>query len=427
MTSDLLSNLWQNSATEHFSAPALDQDVTVDLVVIGGGFTGCSAALEAARQGASVCLLEADDIGDGGSGRNVGLVNAGLWLPPDTVIDQMGERAGRHLVDVLGEAPGRVFSLIEREKIDCEATRQGTLHLAHAPSGVENLKDRYEQGRRFGAPLELLDEAETHRRTGSAAFKGALYDPRAGTIQPLAYCRGLARAATRAGAGIHTQSKVTQIDFNAGAWTVKVNGKSVRAKALLLATNAYHSGIPTPFKPTFSTVSYSQFATQPLPEAARRDILRNREGCWDTALIMSSFRMDQANRLIVGGVGNIEGFGSRVHRNWARSKLSRVFPALADIPFEHAWRGNIAMTGDHIPKIVEFGPSAFACFGYSGRGIGPGTVFGTATANALLNSSHDGLPVVPIVSHSDRFTALKTCYYEVGATLTHMVKPLQRF
>ncbi|MCK1740173.1 FAD-binding oxidoreductase [Bradyrhizobium sp. 139] len=126
------------------------------MVVVGGGFTGCAAALEAARRGASVCVLEAETVDHGGSGRNVGLVNAGLWLLPDTIVAQLGQDAGRRLIEILADAPHRVFSLVEREAIDCEATPKGTLHLARSTAGVRDLHKRYHQGKLYGSPLTLL-------------------------------------------------------------------------------------------------------------------------------------------------------------------------------------------------------------------------------------------------------------------------------
>ncbi|MFE1599206.1 NAD(P)/FAD-dependent oxidoreductase [Methylobacterium sp. ID0610] len=405
------------------TAPALDRDRTVDLAIIGGGFTGCAAALEARRRGASVCLLEAESFGHGGSGRNVGLVNAGLWLPPEAVLARMGERDGTRLIALLGEAPARVFALIARAGIACEATRAGTLHCAHSAAGLADLRERHRQGNRFGAPLQLLDAAETARRTGTTRFHGALFDPRAGTIQPLAYCRGLARAAIAAGAVLCERSPVTGLTRRDDAWLLASRGRTVRARSLLVATNAYHLGIAAPFKPDYIPVSYCQFATAPMPQAARARILPGGEGCWDTAPVMSSFRIDQAGRLLVGGIGNSEGPGAPIHAAWARRKLRSLFPDLADLPFAHAWRGRIAMTGDHVPKIVAFGPRAYACFGYSGRGIGAGTVFGTQAAVALLDEDPDALPITPIAHHAERFAGLRAAYYELGATLTHAVSP----
>ncbi|MBQ0748687.1 MAG: FAD-binding oxidoreductase, partial [Roseovarius sp.] len=131
-----LGNLWRESALETFAAPPLRGERMVDLAIIGAGFTGLSAALHAAGQGADVAVLEAETVGEGGSGRNVGLVNAGLWLPPDEVCKILGVEAGEHLNTVLAEAPTLVFDLIAQHDIACEATRNGTLHLAHAPKAM---------------------------------------------------------------------------------------------------------------------------------------------------------------------------------------------------------------------------------------------------------------------------------------------------
>ncbi|WP_296475359.1 FAD-binding oxidoreductase [Roseinatronobacter sp.] len=412
-------NLWHATSREEVHAQPLSDNLSVDLAVIGGGFTGCSAALEAARAGASVCLLEAEQVGHGGSGRNVGLVNAGLWLPPQAVIDQMGQPAGLHLIQTLAQAPEQVFALIARESIDCEATRNGTLHLAHSAAGLRDLQERFRQGVGLGAPLSLLDAQETARRVGTDQFHGALFDPRAGTIQPLAYVQGLARAAQSAGAALHIQSPVTSLDHADGDWVLRSNGHTVRARKILVATNAYHLGIIAPFQPRFVPVYYSQYATDPLPESLRKTILAGAEGCWDTALVMSSMRMDQAGRLILGGIGNGEGVAGRLHGAWAQRKLAALFPALKGYTLRHGWAGRIAMTSDHLPRIVAFGPNALACFGYSGRGIGPGTVFGLRAAQALLRDDTEGLPVAPVSSHVEHFTTPRALWVEAGASLIH--------
>lgn len=420
------TNLWRATSAVTAKACPLDGDATADLAIVGGGFTGNAAALEAARRGASVILLEAETFGHGGSGRNVGLVNAGLWLPPEDVIATMGPEAGSRLMTMLADAPGLVWSLIAREGIDCEATPNGTLHLAHSAAGAKAIAERHRQGRALGAPLQLLNAAETARRTGSSAFHGALFDPRAGTIQPLAYARGLANAAIGAGARLHEHTRVSRIDRHGDAWRIAANGQTVTAKALLLATNAYFEGIEIPNRPQFVPVSYSQFATAPMPDALRKTILAGGEGCWDTALVMSSFRTDRAGRMIVGGIGNAGGRGSAIHANWARRKLRQVYPQLADMAFEHAWHGRIAMTGDHIPKILRLGPSAYACFGYSGRGIGPGTLFGTRAAAALVGGAEDDLPVAPVAAHTEHLPAARAAYYETGAILVHAASAHER-
>lgn len=419
MTSDPLGNLWQATCAENPEAPALEGDVAVDLAIVGGGFTGMAAALGAAEAGASVCLIEARDIGHGGSGRNVGLVNAGLWLPPDDIERTLGRQAGECLISELARAPERVYSLIERHAIACEPVRNGTLHCAHSPAGYADLKSRHAQQAVRGAPVTLLDANEARARTGSARVHGALHDARAGTVQPLALCRGLARAALSAGARIHGHTPARSVARDGDLWTIRTDAGTIRSKALLLATNAYHQPFAEVAPPHYVPVHFFQFATAPLSARQLEQVLPEKEGCWDTALVMSSFRLDQAGRLIVGAMGNLDGPGGPVHAAWARRMLGKLYPQLAGVAFEHAWCGRIAMTGDHIPRIVSLGPDALSCYGYSGRGIGPGVTFGTLAAEALLNDDMTLLPVKPVSAHDETFTAAKEIYYETGAIMIH--------
>ena len=420
-----MNNLWENTSKENetFSEPVKSQ--TTDLLIVGGGFTGCSAALEAAKLGAKVVLLEKETIGFGGSGRNVGLVNAGLWLPPKKIISILGEKHGERLISVLGSAPDLVFSIIEENKIKCEPKRNGTLHCAHSENGMQYLIERFEQGQLFKEPLTLIDKTETENKIGSAKFIGSLHDPRAGTIHPLAYCRGLARKAKELGASIYEQAKVFRIRKQNGMWQTYVQDVEIKSKYLLLAMNAYQDLDKAHNIGKFSTVYYSQFATRPLNSNELSTILPGKEGCWDTATIMSSFRVDDAGRIIIGTMGNSEGFGKHVHLNWANKKLKDLFPFLPDLEFTHTWSGKIAMTRDHIPKIVNFEENALSCFGYSGRGIAPGTLFGKTCASALLTENLSMLPISAIQQYKEPFTRQKTTFYEMAAVANNSLKSLR--
>ncbi|WP_306150880.1 FAD-binding oxidoreductase [Roseovarius sp. MMSF_3281] len=413
-----LSSLWSQSSTETFGASHLQGDDTADLAIIGGGFTGCSAALEAAAQGADVILIEAQGIGHGGSGRNVGLVNAGLWLPPDEVCQTLGAEAGEHLNRVLSEAPEAVFSLINQYGIACEPTRNGTLHLAHAPGAMTQLETRHDQMAARAAPVTLLDAAEARARTGTAQVHGALHDARAGTIQPLAYVQGLARAAKGQGARIHENTPALSAAQHGGQWIIRTPSGKIRAKRLLVATNAYHEGIQNLRMPDASRVNFFQLATEPLGDNLAGDILRGGEGCWDTGLVMSSLRRDKAGRIILGGMGDDTG----IQANWARRKLCKLFPHLAEAKITHAWAGRISMTYDHLPRILRIGGNGMAVFGYSGRGIAPGTVFGTSIARALLTGEERDLPIAPVDQHNESFTTVKSVFFEAGARLKHLIE-----
>lgn len=408
-------SLWSDTAPARARFAPLQGAVTVDVVVIGGGFTGVSAAYHLAAEGASVALIEARSIGFGGSGRNVGLVNAGLWTPPDQVDDKLGKTVGGRLNALLAGGPSAVFELIETHQIRCEAVRQGTLHCAHSPAGLRDLEDRFAQQQARGAPVKLLDAAETARRTGSTAYCGALWDARAGTIQPLAYVQGLARAAEAQGARIFEETAALGITESGGGWVVRTAGGEVRAARMIQATNAYGMGAAD--DNAIIPAHFFQLATAPLPEELRQDILAGGEGCWDTALVMSAFRLDQAGRMIFGALGNLDGPGGGMHRGWARRKLGQLFPRLKGIPFEQEWTGRIAMTGTHLPRIERRGRSGISIFGYNGRGISPGTLFGRAAAQWALGTGDLPLPVSD--PRPERLAGARGLYYETGATLAH--------
>lgn len=410
-------SLWRDSAAESFAAPPLEGPASADLAILGGGFTGLSAALEAAGQGARVVLLEAETVGHGGSGRNVGLVNAGLWLPPDAVSARLGPEAGEKLNAALAAGPDTVFGLIEAHGIACAARRAGTLHLAHAPAGLRDLQARHTQLAARDAPVTLLDAAETARRTGTGRFCGALHDARAGTLQPLAYVRGLARAAAAAGATIHEGSPALRVTPDGDAWHITTPAGDLHAARLLVATNAYHRDATGVAVPRNAGVNFFQLATAPLGDNLAGDILPGGEGAWDTGLIMTALRRDAAGRVILGGMG---GTGP-VQAGWARRKLRRLYPRLAGVEIVHQWAGRIAMTGDHLPRILRLDAHGLAVFGYSGRGIAPGTLFGRACAQALLTDDARGLPLTAVDNHAEPWPRLRSVLFEAGAQTFHLL------
>lgn len=244
---------------------------------------------------------------------------------------------------------------------------------------------------------------------------------KAGTINPLDYCQGLARAAHSQGASIYESTLATKIQSSNNHWMVETSQGSIKAKMLLIATNAYQQPITGIKSSEYTSVQYFQVATDPLPEKISKMILPNGEGCWDTASVMSSFRLDESNRFIIGGVGNLDHIASKIHTKWAKRKMESLFPMLKNIPIKYSWHGRIAMTNSHIPKIVKLGNNAYSIYGYSGRGIGPGTYFGKAVAECLLNNNEDYLPVSPVNDNQELFRSIKSKAFELGATARHLL------
>lgn len=416
--------LWERTAPPAPTTSPLAGSITADVVIVGGGYTGLSAALHLAERGASVVLLEATEIGFGGAGRNVGLINAGMWVMPDDFPKHLGEHYGERALGLLGNGPYYVRELIEKHGIECELETNGTLHCAVGQDGLKELEERARQWQKRGADVVLIDAAETERRVGTKAYAGALLDRRAGTLQPLAYARGLAHAAIRAGVQIHTGSAVTGTGEAGGRKCVKTASGEVTADWIIVATDAYSTGPWAQVRREQVHLPYFNLATRPLSANLRRSILPNCEGCWDTKEILSSFRMDKAGRLVFGSVGALRGTGIAVHKAWARRAIKRLFPQLCatgeKLEFEAEWYGKIGMTDNALPRFHKFGRNVIGFSGYNGRGISPGTNLGKVLAQHTLGDIPEADLPLPLTEVKEPgLRPLKEAYYEAGAQIAH--------
>lgn len=413
-------SLWDKSTAEPSYDTSGDVGGACDVAIVGGGYTGLSTALHCAEKGLSCQLLEAKSIGYGGSGRNVGLVNAGLWLPPQDVQGLLGRDKGGSLVQTLGDMPAYVFSLIKKHQIRCEAQRNGTIHAAHSPKGFEDLSGRAAEWQRLGAPVDLLTADQAAEKTGSSAFYGGLLDRRAGTINPMGYARGLAQAADGAGAKITTGATVQNLSRQGDHWVVKTDRGTLSAKKVVIATNAYSDDLWPGLRQTFTMIHFFQVATAPL--GARIDnILREGQGLWNTAPVMFSLRRDDFGRLIIGSMGAELG---GLSRRWAQKTLKRLYPELGDVAFEDAWHGQIAMTPDYMFRIHRLAEGLYSPVGYNGRGITTGTMFGQAMSELFTGASESDLPVpvTDLKPVSNNF--VKTGFYHTAFAANQLIKSL---
>ncbi|MFP3545137.1 FAD-binding oxidoreductase [Rhizobium sp. SIMBA_035] len=412
--------LWEKTAPQPPVTAPLTGSVQADVVVVGGGYTGISSALHLAEAGSRVVLLEAKEIGFGGAGRNVGLINAGMWVMPDDLPGVLGPVHGERLLDMLGNAPRLVMELIAKHDISCELETNGTLHCAVGSEGLKEIENRAAQWGKRGAPVTVLDAAETARRVGSDAYAGALLDMRAGTLQPLAYARGLARAAVQAGVSLHTVSPVIATERQGAKWVVRTEQGTVTADWIIVATDAYSTGPWEQVRTEQVHLPYFNLATTPLGDNLRKSILPGREGVWDTKEILSSFRMDQAGRLVFGSVGALRNTGTAVHKGWAQRSMRKLFPQIGEVGFECEWYGKIGMTDNALPRFHKFADNVVGFSGYNGRGIAPGTVFGRTLAEHILGRiSEAELPLPLTDPREPGFRALKEMWYEAGAQVAH--------
>ena len=417
-------SIWNTTAVETEPSQNSAVEGQVDVAIVGGGFTGLSTALHCVERGLSCHVLEASQIGFGGSGRNVGLVNAAAWLPPQDVRKILGEDDGDRFISHFSRAPDYVFSLIEKYQIQCNATQTGTFHAADGPVGFADLVSRKAEWDRLGEPVDLLSRDEAESYIGSSAFYGALLDRRAGTINPMGYCRGLARVAIAAGALISIGARAKKLQQETGLWRVTTNKGTLMARHIVLGTNAYTDDLWPGLKYSFTKINYFQLATRPLGDRIKH-ILPQQQGLWDTGKIMFSLRRDDSERLIIGSMGNVMGNQSGgVSHRWAQKKLAHLFPKLGWVDFDEAWQGQIAMTPDHLPHIHKLADNLYSPIGYNGRGITTGTVFGKALADLLTGDSEKKLPVPLLTMRRVGSAPVMSCFYKIAFAANQIIKSL---
>jgi glycine/D-amino acid oxidase-like deaminating enzyme len=405
------ASVWTVSAEPAPETRPLQGDRRADIVVVGAGYTGLSAALHAAERGADVVALDAAEPGWGASGRNGGQIIPGLKHEPDELEHRYGEATGRRMWQIAGSAADFVFDLVARHKIACHAQRCGWIAAAPHAKALESLRSRTEQWQRRGAPVELLDAARIAELTGTTAYIGGMLDRRAGALQPLAYARGLAQAAQRAGAAVHNGSAVTRLESSAGAWRAVTAGGTVSARTVILATNAYSDDLWPGLARTVLPVQSYQVATAPLPAEVRRQVLPGGQVVSDLRRILFYFRLDADGRLLMGGRGPLHDRGDPALFARLEATARRLFPQIGAARWEHHWSGRVALTADHLPHLHEPRPGVLSALGYNGRGVAMATVMGRLLADRALGATPDQIgwpvtPIAPIPLHRWRLPAM---------------------
>jgi glycine/D-amino acid oxidase-like deaminating enzyme len=376
--------LYRDTAPPAPPTPPLDGRVRADIAIVGGGITGLSTALHAAEAGATVVVLEAEHPGFGASGRNGGQVNPGLKPDPDTVERDFGLDLGGRMNALAGAAPGLVFDLIHRHSIACEARRNGTLRAAVRPRHADSIRVTVEQLARRGAPVEYLERGAISSLTGTGRYVGAMLDRRGGDLNPLAYARGLARAAIGAGALIHGGTQVSDLRRESDGWHLKCASGSVVSSHVVLATNGYTDHLWQRLRRTIVPLFGAIAASDPIPEAVSRAVMPSRAVLYESGAITVYYRMDSDRRLLIGGRGPMREIDSTDAISYLTDYARELWPILDGLRWTHAWGGRLAMTRDHYPHVHEPERGVLVCLGYNGRGVAMATAMGAQLARRIV-------------------------------------------
>lgn len=391
-------SLYAETARPPVPTPPLDGDRRVSVAVVGGGFTGLSAALHLAEQGVDVAVLEAHEPGWGASGRNGGQVNPGLKHDPDVVEKDFGPDLGRRMIELSWNAPNVVFDLVKRHQIQCDARQSGTIRAAYSQAMSRSVRASFEQGARRNMPVELLDRDRLRAATGTDRYMCALLDRRGGHVNPLGFARGLAQAALQAGARVHGATRVTGLSRHGDRWRVVTPSGTISAEKVVLATNGYTDGLWPRLERTIVPVYSGMVATEPIPAEIARTIFPMGASLYELGQVTVYYRLDELNRVLMGGRCRQSAVTTPDQMRFLMRYTSRLWPQLKPFRFTHGWNGQLGVTVDHYPHIHEPAEGVLICLGYNGRGVAMATAMGPELARRVMGgrSSEINMPVTDL-------------------------------
>lgn len=374
---------FQLSAGEIPQYAPLEGSREADVCIVGGGFTGLSAAIHLAEAGADVVVVEAGRVGGGASGRSGGQIHSGqrrdvLWLEK-----RFGFQRARLLWDMAEEGKALVRTLILRFAIPCDL-RSGVIEALHRPAllpeaarQVEALVTRYGYDR-----AALLDRAQTIAALGSELYAGSIHDRGGGHLDPFRFALGLARAAAGLGAAIHENTPAVRLGHEGGPVVHTASG-DIRADHVIVATDGRSGGFERITRRRMVGVNSFVVATEPLgPEADA--ILPGGDAAADSRFVVRYWRKTADRRLVFGGG---ESSAQRVPADIAsvvRPHLLEIYPQLAGTPIAHGWGGIVSVTAPRLPYVRGIAPGVWAAGGYSGQGVALAPLVGKLLAEAAL-------------------------------------------
>lgn len=377
-----------DSRNQNLQQPVLSQSEETDVCIVGAGFFGLSAALELAEKGKRVIVLEGARIGFGASGRSGGQAINGFEDGIDEYIELLGEENARKLWEMSLEAIDIIDERIAKYAIQCD-WKKGYATLALNERRMEDLVAIEQASLRLGYQhMQLWDKPQLQCHLGSEIYVGGLYDSNSGHLHPLNYCLGLAKACLDLGVQIYEQSPVIDMRETDGIVELQTDQAKVRAKDVILATNAYidvlpksiHHGINRKILPVESFI----IATEPLPQALADSVINNGMSVCDNNILLDYYRLSADNRLLFGS----DSSSDKNMVNIMRANMLHVFPQLEGVKIDYGWAGPIDMTLNSTPHFGRISPHIYFAHGYSGHGVALTGLAGRIVAEAILGDDH---------------------------------------
>jgi gamma-glutamylputrescine oxidase len=359
---------YEDTAGQRPEYPALDGSRKADVVVIGGGFTGLSAAAHLAKAGSNVVLIEAHRFGDGASGRNGGQLGTGQRSWAEELEAEYGLTRAKALFDMAEEAKSHLLEFAEANRIDIDYM-PGQMSVAHKKRFVDDYKAHADiMANRFDYPhLSFMNAKETAERLGSTHYFGGVRDAGTGHIHPLKLVVGTARVAAEAGAHLHENTPATGIATNGGKVQVTTPKGTITANKCLVAVNAY-GGTLEPVSASH-IMPIGSFIGATVPLGADSPVLPGGESVDDSRFVVRYFRKSKDGRLLFGGREIYAVSDPKDIHIGIRRQIAEIYPALKDVEITHGWGGYVGITVPRKPFVREVMPNVISAGGYSGHGV----------------------------------------------------------
>ena len=369
---------------------------SVDVAVIGGGYTGLSAARELAQRGATVAVLEANTFGSGASSRNGGMVLTGMKVGAGKLVKQYGLQTARDLFCMSLDAISFAEKLIHDEQIECGFSRCGHLELAWKPAHFTSYAHEVEMLQRdFNHPVTLIERKDLRSEIGSDLYYGALVDEASAGVNPAQYAAGLTAATERAGALLFEKTPAVAVQRESAAFSIQTPRGNLKAQQVIVATNGYtQKFVPWLTKRIIPIGSYI-IATEPLSDALAATLSPRRRMMFDSKNFLYYFRLSQDNRMIFGGRAAFHAETPSTVRESAeilKRGMSEVFPQLRDATVSHAWGGTLGFTFDLLPHAGVSPDGIHYAMGCGGHGVALLTYLGACIAK-MAAGEHTGNPL----------------------------------
>lgn len=387
--------LWYATAAAAPKTEPLEGRVQADVCIVGAGYTGLTTALELARAGIKVVLLERAEAGFGGSGRNAGHCTPTFthYSLPE-LRTMLGEPWAERLIEHQTRANDRVSSMIRDYQIDCEWVQNGYVMGAPYKGALAGLDKKVETYNAVGARTRVLDRDEVEAMTGSPRFYGGWLHEEGGHLNPLGYARGLARAVMQEGGVIHTGSAVIACDRSpTGGWSVKTDRGEVIADKVIFSTGAYTVGGWQKLDRTFKIQKVFVAATQPLDEETRKSVLPKNTTIHDGRGDIYVYKYNAEGRIVASmfPMGR-RGRDMAYTRQVMSDRLKWLHPQIrGEIRWDYFWFGELDMQYRTVPRFYSLAPGVVALTGLSGRGVPTGSMLGSILSEWALGKPENEL------------------------------------